>query len=72
MMNFENFWDNIKDYRLPLTMEEIEVALMSKPQWNRNINRFTHTPVSKESNLKNMLKTLPCHYGDYTVKADMN
>ncbi len=45
------------------------MALDKRPDWNWNISRFSH---NGGDSLKKLLSTLPCHYGDYTVRAGMN
>lgn len=69
-MNLENFWNVVKDYKLPMNLEEVELALKSKEEWSWNFERMSHGQEETQQGLKQLLDTL--HYQDFTIRAGMN
>lgn len=68
--NLEKFWSVVKDYKLPMNLEEVELALKSKEEWSWNLERMSHGQEENEQGLKELLETL--HFQDFTIRAGMN
>ncbi len=68
--SLEKFWTVVKDYKLPVSLDEVDVALGSSERWDWNFSRMSHT--EQAHSLKYLLTTLPNHYADFTMRAGMN